>query len=93
MASLSTDAKGNRSIQFTSPADRKRRTIRLGKVPKKLAESVRTKVEALVASLSAKVPPDAETAAWTAGVLDELAAKLAAVGLMPRVRTLHSAAS
>lgn len=83
MASLSTDANGNRSIQFASPHDRKRRTLRLGKVPRKTAESVRTKVEALVAALSSRVPPDAETSAWTAAIPDELAAKLAAVGLMP----------
>lgn len=87
MASLSTDATGNRSIQFTCPWDRKRRTVRLGKVPKKTAESVRTKVEALVAAVAAKVPPDAETAAWTAAVPDDLAAKLAAVGLLAARRT------
>ncbi len=81
MASLSTDANGNRTIQFTA-ADCKRRSLRLGKVPKKVAESVRLKVEALNAAVVARLPLDGETAAWVAGVGDDLAARLAAVGLV-----------
>ncbi len=83
MASLSTDARGNRTIQFVSPTDGKRRSIRLGKVSKKLAESVKGRVEMLAACQSAKLPPDADTARWGAEIGDDLAAKLAAVGLLP----------
>lgn len=81
MASLSTDGTGNRTIQFVA-GDGKRRSVRLGKVNKKLAESVKLKVEALVAAARARLPLDRETAAWTADIGDDLHAKLAAVGLV-----------
>ncbi len=83
MASLSTDANGNRTIQFVSP-DGKRRSVRLGKVNKKLAESVKLKVEHLAAAAASRMPLDVETAAWVGQVGAELHAKLAAVGLIPR---------
>lgn len=81
MASLSTDGAGNRTIQFVA-ADGKRRSVRLGKVNKKLAESVKLRVEALAAALAARLPLDTETAGWTAGLGNDLHAKLAAVGLL-----------
>lgn len=82
MASISKDAGGNIRILFIG-ADKKRRTIRLGAVPKKLAEAVKLRVEALAAAAAARVPVDTETAAWVGGIGDDLAAKLAAVGLIP----------
>lgn len=82
MASLSTDANGNKTIQLCG-TDGKRRSIRLGDIPKKAAESVRTKVEHLHAMNLAKFPLDAETAAWIGGIGDDLHRKLAAVGLFP----------
>lgn len=82
MASLSTDTNGNKTIQLCG-TDGKRRSIRLGDIPKKAAESVRTKVEHLHAMNLAKLPLDAETAAWIGGIGDDLHRKLAAVGLFP----------
>ena len=82
MASISQDDAGNVRIQFAS-ADRKRKTLRLGKVSRKLAESIQSKVETLNAIAIAMMPMDSETARWVAGIGDELAAKLAAVGLIP----------
>ncbi len=83
MASIATDTNGNVRIQFHAP-DRKRKTIRLGKVPKKTAEAVRLRVEHLAnALLTDETPVDPQTAAWVAGIGDDLAAKLAAVGLIP----------
>lgn len=82
MASISEDATGNIRIQF-STADRKRQTLRLGKVNRKIAESVKLKVETLNAIEIARLPMDPETARWVATIGDELAAKLAAVGLIP----------
>ena len=56
MASLSTDANGNRTLQFVS-GDGKRRTIRLGKLPKKEAETIKLRVEALnAANISQHAP-------------------------------------
>jgi integrase len=46
--------------------------------------TVKVRVEALNALAVARLPMDADTAAWVAGVGDELAGKLAAVGLIPQ---------
>src|SRR4051794_11540661 len=82
MASLSHESNGNYTIQVVGP-DGKRRSIRLGKVNKKTATEVRLKVEHLNALNAAKLPMDTETALWVGRIGDDLAAKLAAVGLMP----------
>ncbi len=81
MASISRDPSGNRSIQFIGK-DGRRRTIRLGKVTQHLAETIKIKVEALVAAVKAALPIDNETATWLSKIDDELAGKLAAVGLI-----------
>jgi len=86
MASIATDTAGNVRVQFHS-TDRKRKTIRLGKVPKKTAEAVRLRVEHLANALLTRTPVDPDTAAWVAGIGDDLAAKLAAVGLIPERRS------
>ena len=82
MASISSGSNGHRMIQFAGP-DRRRRTIRLGKVTMKQAESVRLRVEQLAAAATTGFAPDLDTARWVAGLPDDLSAKLAAVGLIP----------
>jgi integrase len=82
MASISCDPNGNRSVQFVA-GDGRRRTIRLGKVTQKKAEEIKLRVERINAARIANLSLDNETAAWGAGVGDDLAAKLAAVGLIP----------
>jgi integrase len=81
MASISTDSGGNVRIMFAAPGGG-RKTIYLGKVSKKVAAAVKLRVESLVGSIAGGAPVDPQTAAWTATVSDDLAAKLAAVGLM-----------
>jgi integrase len=81
MASISTDPNGNRTIQFVA-GDGKRRSIRLGKMPIRQAEALKVRVEALNAAKVSGLPLDGETAAWVARIGDDLAAKLAAVGLI-----------
>lgn len=82
MASISSDSNGNRTIQFVA-GDRKRRSIRLGKLPKKSAEVIKAKIEALNAAVISKTSWDVETAEWV-GKLDSLLyAKLAKAGLVP----------
>jgi integrase len=81
MASLTTDPKGNRTVQFVA-GNGKRRSIRLGKIPVKAADSIRTRVEYLNAAKVGNFPLDTDTAAWLAKVGDDLHAKLAAVGLI-----------
>jgi integrase len=82
MASLSTDKKtGTRRILFLD-ADNRRRTIRLSRMSKKAAESVKARVEHLIVARTAGVAIDADTARWVADLGDDLHDKLARVGLV-----------
>ena len=81
MASISRGTNGRRMIQFTAP-DGKRRSVRLGKVPQKVAETIKTKVEALIAVSLAQGSLDDDTARWLREIPEELADKFAAVGLI-----------
>ncbi len=82
MASISSSPDGRRTIQFVSPVDNKRRSIRLGKVPMKTAEEVRRRVEYLAAAVGSGTAPDSDTVKWLASVGDDLHSRLAAVGLV-----------
>jgi integrase len=81
MASISNDPGGLRRILFVA-ADGSRKTIRLGKVPRRVATEVKGRVEALLAATNAGVAIDGETARWLANIADPLHAKLAAAGLV-----------
>ena len=80
MASISSTPDGRRTIQFVA-ADGKRRTIRLGKVNRHQAETIKIKVEALAAAVKSALPVDNDTAGWLAKIGDDLHSKLVAVGL------------
>lgn len=82
MASVSNDPNGRRRVLFTRSG--KRQAIRLGKVSERAAETVCRHVENILAAELSRLPLDLETARWLGQVGDELAAKLAAVGLMPK---------
>jgi integrase len=82
MASISRDKNGRKRILLVAP-DGSRKAVRLGKVSVRVAEEVRAKVEALLASVVTGVSWDGETAKWVAGLPPILARKLAAVGLIP----------
>jgi hypothetical protein len=81
MASISNHRKGCRTIQFIA-ADGKRRSIRLGKMPKRLAEEIKVRVEVLANAQRSSLAPDGETATWLTKIGDDLADKLAGVGLI-----------
>ena len=81
MASISREPNGHRTIQFID-RDRKRKSIRLGKVSQRVAESIKGKVEALNAAQISRCALDDETARWISQIGDDLTAKLAAVGLI-----------
>ncbi len=83
MASLSTDEHGNRTIQFVAK-DRKRRSVRLGKMPLAFAREIKRKVEALNYAMISGQSPDVETARWIAERDQVLIEKLAKVGLIER---------
>ncbi len=81
MASISNDPNGRRRILFVAP-DGSRRTIRLGKIDRKTAESIGRHVEALLGAKMSGQPIPRDTAAWLANIEAKLRDKLAAVGLI-----------
>jgi len=82
---LIRDPNGKKRVQWTL-ADGSRATLRLGKVQLRIAEAVRVKVEALLASFMAGAV-DAETARWVASLEDGFHLKLARLGLVqPRAK-------
>ncbi len=81
MASITSKSTGYREIQFIG-RDRRRRTIRLGKMPLKTAETIKFRVEQLAAALLSGSSPDGDTARWVGDIGDTLHGKLAAVGLV-----------
>src|SRR5262245_9155208 len=81
MASISTDKAGNRAVQFIA-GDGKRRTVRLGKVTMKQAGEIKLKIAALNSAKVSGLSIETETARWVAEIGDDLAKKLAAVGLI-----------
>ena len=82
MASISKSKDGRRTIQFVG-ADRKRRSVRLGKVPQSLADSVKRRIELLNAAAIAGHAPDEETSRWVASRDAVMRQKLVQVGLVP----------
>ncbi len=80
MASITTH-DGRRAIQFTG-ADGRRKTLRLGVISQRDAESVRGHVERLLqaAQLGTAAPPD--VLAWVATLGDSPYSRLARVGLV-----------
>ena len=83
MASINKESNGRRTIQFIG-ADGKRRSIRLGKVTQRTAESTKVRIEHLAIAVATGAPLEPETAEWVEGREPELLNKLAAVGLIPK---------
>lgn len=83
MASLSNGPNGTRIVQFIG-ADKKRRSIRLGKMPKSTALGIKVRVERLNAAAIALHPIDDDTARWLGDLDEVLSDKLADVGLIPK---------
>lgn len=80
MASVISDAGGRKRIQFNGP-DGRRRTIRLGKVAKAQANTVKLHIEKLVAAKITGGVPEDDTSHWLATIGDDLHAKLTGHGL------------
>jgi integrase len=81
MASIADDPNGRRRILFVAPDD-SRKTIRLGKIDRKSAESIARHVEALLSAKIGGQPVPRDTAAWLVTIGAALRDKLAAVGLV-----------
>ena len=80
MASIGNEPGGRKRILFVA-RNRRRKTIRLGKVSQHQAETVRGHVENLVAAAWGQAPPE-ETSRWVAGLPDLWRKRLEAVGLV-----------
>jgi len=83
MASISKDHNGTRRILFVG-ADGNRKSIYLGTMPMKAVQEIRCRIEHLAAAKAARSPLDEVTARWVAGISEDLAGKLAAVGLIDK---------
>jgi len=83
MASISTDKRGVRRILFTS-GNGSRRKVHLGKVPMRIAEQIKTKIEAILAAATSLSAPDPEISRWIADIPEKLAGRLAAAGLIQK---------
>ncbi len=71
MASRINRPNGHKWIQFTGP-DRRRQTLRLGKMSARDADSVKRRVELLLSARMVGSLPDPETAAWLTSIPREL---------------------
>ncbi len=85
MASSSRDKRGNAIIQFIG-IDKKRRSIRVGKLSDISVESIRVRVELLAVARKFNEQLDTETAQWLANTSAILRAKLFDVGLVGQRR-------
>ena len=82
MASISKDNGGTKRIVYYN-ADRKQVSIRLGKVPMKMAETIKVHVENLLSAQAMKVSVGSETAGWLQEIPDELYTKFVQKGFVP----------
>jgi len=82
VASIVREPNGCRRIEFNRPGQ-PRQKVRLGKINQRNAESVKVKVEHLLAAATSGCSWDPETAEWVGRIGDDLAAKLAVVDLIP----------
>ena len=86
MASVNTEKNGSRRVQFTD-VDGRRKTVRLGDVPLKTAETIRTRIEHLLIAKQTGTAIDLDTAKWVSSIGDDLAGKLATTELIPKRET------
>ncbi len=91
MASLINDPNGRRRIAANIPG-MGRKQIRLGKIPKRDAQAIKARIEALIAAKVSGCPWADELAKWVTGLPDDLAEKLTEFGLiqMPERATLKT---
>lgn len=80
MASISREASGCRRVQFS--VDGARKTLRLGNVPARVAETFRAHIEHMISCRTIGAAPPNDTSQWLRGLSDEAYARLAAVGVV-----------
>ncbi len=75
MASISRDKNGTKRIMFID-ANKKRHTIRLGKVSVKAAEAFKIRVESLITAHRTGTAIDSQTSDWVCSLSDEIHGRL-----------------
>ena len=84
------DRPGKYWIQFVCPESGKRRTLRTG-LPKKRCETVKCRIEELIACRKSGTAEDADLAGWVARLGRDLAGKLAKFGLITKPELTQTA--
>ena len=92
MATILDRGDGRRAIQFES-IDGQRRTVGLGKCPKRDAESVRSYLETILTSKMSGRAVTQETAEWIGSLNPKLADKLTKFGLIEAAASEQSVAA
>ncbi len=88
MATLAKQRNGSWKLYLEHPQHGRRTSITLGKLSKRSAESLRLRVEQLLACRCSGTPWPPELARWVGELSDSMQQKLARVGLVPpRVKT------
>jgi integrase len=80
MASVCPEPNGRKLIQINQLPNRPK--VRLGKVSDKAAQSIRVKIEAVLASKASGQPLDHETASWLGRIDRKLHGRLVSLGLV-----------
>lgn len=80
MASLITYNGGLRRIDFNVTPNGQRRSIRLGRINAKAANSIKAKTEAIIADKIQNRPHDTEVSQWLASLDERFLSRLRAVG-------------
>jgi len=83
MASVTKDKNGHRKVQFCPVGGGPRKTIRLGDVTAKQANTVKVNIESIMGATLTRTPIDAVTAHWISDLDDSMHNRLARVGLVP----------
>jgi integrase len=87
MASITKQANGRKTIQFVG-RDKKRRSIRLGKVSQRIAEKAKNHIEELINCINTGLARSPELTMWLDGLDDELHGRLEKAEIvMPRSKS------
>lgn len=89
MATLVHEANGTHRIAFVD-RNKRRRTIRLGKMAKSAARKIKIRIEELNAATITRMAPDDDTSRWVASLGDVLVKKLVKVGLIAPRQPVNS---
>jgi integrase len=81
MATIGVDPNGRKRVLFFA-SDGKRKTVRLGAIPMRVAEGFKTKVETILGDIIIGRPHDAETAKWLRDLDPKMRARLVRAGLV-----------